>query len=485
MANAQLSTGREYLRVSKDRSGRQRSVTEQHDDNDQHAEQRTVRLLEPYAEDGAVSASRYGRKIRGRFTRLLADLRAGRFGADELWLWESSRGSRKVSEWVELVEACEEASVHVYVTTHARVYNPANPRDRRSLLEDAVDSEYETAKSRERTIRASRANAKEGRPHGRLPFGYTREYDGRGRYLRQVEKPEQATIVREVAERVAAGESTFAIARDLQRRGVPTPGQAGKQLWTQEAINRLATNPGYVGLRVHRGEVIGKAGWEGILDEKTWTACVRRLADPRRRKVKDTRLKYLLSGVPRCGRDGCGAQMRPRWHTSARKHRYLVYGCFPAGHTYISLSWLDDFVTELVLGRVERGDVLELLTPPDEAETVTAAADKLAELETRLKGFYRQAAAGKLSPDGLSAIEAELKPQIEEAKRQATPVELPSPIRTLAGPQAREVWASDWFTVALRREAAAWLLEITVMPATRFGPEVDPSRVGWQWRAQV
>jgi len=40
-------------------------------------------------------------------------------------------------------------------TTHGRTYDPANPRDRRMLQEDAVDSEYETAKLSMRAKRAA------------------------------------------------------------------------------------------------------------------------------------------------------------------------------------------------------------------------------------------------------------------------------------------------------------------------------------------
>ena len=91
--------------------------------------------------DVSVSASRYSRKTRGDFARLLADLDHDRFRADLLVLWESSRGSRRVGEWATLVDLLEDRGVHVYVTTHARFYDPANARDRRSLMEDAVDAE--------------------------------------------------------------------------------------------------------------------------------------------------------------------------------------------------------------------------------------------------------------------------------------------------------------------------------------------------------
>src|SRR4051794_30031468 len=136
--NDKTTTGREYLRVSLDRSGRARSLEEQHNDNLEAARARDVMLEQAYR-DESISASRYSRKARDGFGQLLADLEKGRFGAEELWLWESSRGSRKVREWVTLIESCEAQRVRIHVTSHGRTYDPSNSRDRRSLLEDAVD----------------------------------------------------------------------------------------------------------------------------------------------------------------------------------------------------------------------------------------------------------------------------------------------------------------------------------------------------------
>jgi DNA invertase Pin-like site-specific DNA recombinase len=72
-----------------------------------------------------------------------------------------------VGEWVELIEECERNAILIRVTTHGRYYDPRNPRDRRSLLEDAVDSEYESSKVSIRAKRAAAAGALEGWPHGR------------------------------------------------------------------------------------------------------------------------------------------------------------------------------------------------------------------------------------------------------------------------------------------------------------------------------
>jgi DNA invertase Pin-like site-specific DNA recombinase len=91
-------TAREYLRVSQDRSGRARSVEEQHEDNLRAAEAHGFSINGESYSDIALSASRYATKVRGGFARLMGDLEHGRFGADLLVIWESSRGSRRVGD---------------------------------------------------------------------------------------------------------------------------------------------------------------------------------------------------------------------------------------------------------------------------------------------------------------------------------------------------------------------------------------------------
>jgi hypothetical protein len=83
-------TGREYLRVSQDNSGRQRSVTEQHDDNERTTARHNITITgAPYA-DNDRSASRYASKARDDWARLVADLESGAFTEDVLILWETA-----------------------------------------------------------------------------------------------------------------------------------------------------------------------------------------------------------------------------------------------------------------------------------------------------------------------------------------------------------------------------------------------------------
>ncbi|HEY2766341.1 MAG TPA: recombinase family protein, partial [Pseudonocardiaceae bacterium] len=129
-------------------------------------------------------------------------------------IWESSRGSRRVGEWVNLLDLCEHRSVSLHVYTHNRTYDPANGRDRRSLLEDAVDGEYESSKISTRSRRAVAANAVAGRPSGRIPYGYRRIFDPHTRQLiAQEPEPAEAEVVAELFARLIQGHSLRAIAR--------------------------------------------------------------------------------------------------------------------------------------------------------------------------------------------------------------------------------------------------------------------------------
>ena len=55
----------------------------------------------------------------------IADFEKDQFNAQILMIWESSRGSRRVGEWVKLIELCEQRAVSIHVVTHHRTYDPA------------------------------------------------------------------------------------------------------------------------------------------------------------------------------------------------------------------------------------------------------------------------------------------------------------------------------------------------------------------------
>ena len=109
------------------------------------------------------------------------------------------------------------------------------------------------------------------------------------------------------------------------------------------------------GLREHKGEVVAKAEWPGIISKAESAKIRARLADPERRTNKAAR-RYLLGGLLTCG--CCGEQLvaRPR---SGGQRRYACAkgpGFSGCGKTYIA--------AEPVEGVCRRTAILDRLDSP-------------------------------------------------------------------------------------------------------------------------
>jgi hypothetical protein len=367
---------------------------------------------------------------------LVADLKADRFGADLLHIWESSRGSRRVGEWVTLIELCEERRVGIAVTTHGRTYDPANPRDRRTLLEDAVDSEYESAKLSTRAKRATAANAADGKPHGRIPFGYRRRYDPVTRRLvAQEPEPTEAPVVVELFERLGAGHSLRGIAADFERRGVRS--RSGI-VFSAQALRSMALRPLYAGQRSHvagkmtqrerhRRATLTDGQWPALVDRATFLAVQRRLGDPARKTTRGGGARHLLSMIARC--DVCGGPLAATHRRGTRE-----YGCRGRGHVRIDADELDAAADDEIVTYLSRPDqVDELVADEGHDEALAAARDEVAAIKDEHKQFSRRVGRGELSP--LLAAEAEplILERLEAAQNREYALATPSALRELLG----------------------------------------------------
>ncbi len=203
-----------YTRVSSDPPGKQgRSVAEQERECRAVCE-RNGWDVACVVEDNDVSASRWSKKERPGYKRLSEILLPG----DVLVCWEASRATRKMGEYAELRDLCAERGV-LWCFSGA-LLDPSKPGDRLSSVVAAAFSEHESDLIVERVRRAQRANAQEGKAHGKVPFGYRAVRDpDTGKIEKRVPDEKQAPIVREVVRRVLDGEPLYALARELNDRG--------------------------------------------------------------------------------------------------------------------------------------------------------------------------------------------------------------------------------------------------------------------------
>lgn len=468
-------TGREYLRVSVDRSGQARSVDEQHEENVPAAAGRGVELGDPYL-DNNRSASRYATKTRDDFARLLADLQSGAFGADELWLWESSRGSRKVGEWVDLIDVCEATGVHIHVTTHGRTYDPANGRDRRSLLEDAVDSEYESGKTSARALRSAASSAAAGRPHGAIPFGFQRRYDPMTRKLvAQEPQPTEAPLVRELYDSLSSGHSLREIAADWKTRGVVN--DSGRPFSSQH-LRALALNPAYAGLRVHdpegrkagrrharpgHGVPVVKGTWDGLVKVDQYWNVHRLLTDPKRVTVRPGRGIHLLSMISSC--DVCGGPI-----CATNRTKEPEYQCRDGGHVRVRKAELDEMIEGLIFAYLSRPDVAETLAAGQvESSELSAVRGDLGTARAQLDELYDTAGKpGGVSLAALARIEPRLLATIAELETRETELTLPPALSGLITPGhgVQQQWQG--MPMSARRDVVRMLFAPGMLGALRI-----------------
>lgn len=486
--NTDVLTAREYLRVSFDGSGRERSLTEQSGDNRRAATGNGWPLGEPYR-DNSRSASRYATRNREGYDQLISDLEHDRFDAQVLIIWESSRGSRRTGEWITLIELCEERNVKIFVTTHGRLYDPGNGRDRKSLLEDAIDSEYEAYKIRDRVKRSAAANVAEGKPHGRVPFGYRRRYDPVTRRLvAQEPDPDTAPLIRELFDKIAAGRSLHSIAREWDERGIRN---AKGTPYTPAHLRALAITSTYAGIREYRPASRGqrrqrqqqpvsvvKGTWEPLVSQETFLAVQSILNDPKRRTNRPGRGKYLLSMIAKCAQ--CGSPLAVR-----RERNTDWYVCHSAKSCVrCRRSDLDDHVTDAILLWLVSDEATQSLSVSGDLDraTVQAARDDVAAIEAELLDLGRQVGAGLLSATLAAQAEPLIRKRLAEAEKRLKEVGTPDRLRGLIKPDDRVVEQWESMEMPAKREVARLVLvpdllgEVRLHKAPRTGarfPVID------------
>lgn len=451
-----------YDRVSRvARAGDLRSMEQQSDENRAAIDANGWTYGPEYDGDANRSASRFATRQRDDFARLLVDLDAGRL--DVLVMWETSRGSRKLSEWSQMLDLCRERGVLIHVTSHGRTYDPRRARDWRTLAEDGVDNAYESEKTSDRIRRDVAASARAGRPHGNVPYGYARRYDPQTRALiAQEPHPEHAAIVREIITRTARGDALITVTDDLNARGIPSP--RGKT-WSRFIVRRVATSPVYIGKRSHKGQLYD-ATWPPLVDEGTYWAAVRLLSDPARKTTRPGRQAHLLSYFAECGRADCAAPLSAR-HVKALDA--WTYNCSKGGHVSTRIAWMDEPVELMIVARLSLPDAYDMFAGADDQAVMEARAE-VEELRARHEAFADDAAEGKISPAALARIESRLLPQIEDAERRARDAAVPVAVRELVEPGAdvRARWEA--MTVPSKREVLRTIVErIALDPSTRKG----------------
>ncbi|WP_026923324.1 recombinase family protein [Glycomyces arizonensis] len=492
-----------YTRVSKDTNrGKIRegaSVEAQESESRQAAEDNGWNVVEVYP-DNDVSASKYGRKARKHWARLLADIDADRL--DVLIMWETSRGSRKLSEWARFLELAEEHRLLIHIVSHGETYDVRKRRHWKALAGEGVDSADESNKTSERVRRDKAATRAKGRPDGKYPFGWRREYDpDTGDLLRQVPHPDEAPVVREVIDRLAGGDTLIGIARDLEARTklgrsdpkwVPVLPYGGS--YRAVAVRQIATRPAHVGkiARTGTSELL-PAEWDPIVPEDKWWAVQRILSDPSRRTAsRPGRARHLLTRIMTCAT--CGAFIEIKTISGALRYtcRGNLGGARRSGRegcATMRKDWADEYVVSLVAERLAQPDLVSVLLDGDD-EAAAGARARAEELRGEIELAWKKVLTEELSLEEYTALKALRQPKIAAAEAAAENAAVPPLLLSLADPpgtgERYDLVLRAWeeIPIAGRRELVKLLfghLRLRSVGRGR-GHTFDPGRIEYAWR---
>jgi site-specific DNA recombinase len=406
--------------------------------------------------DPDLSASRYRRKDRPDYAALVGHIREG--NCQMLSMWETSRGSREMGEWVALLDLCRHHGVLIRIFGgDPQTFDPRKTRDREALLREGINSESESETIARRSRDGARDLAFAGKPPGPLLFGYTRTYDERGKFKSQDIHPERAAILRRLATDTLDGLSLNGQAQRLNVAGAPSP-LGGK--WTGAGIARMLKNPGYCGKRRHNGEIVADAVWTPLLTpDEHRKLCALLDTHGRRDQSPDSSLAHMLSGGAKCG--VCMHRLRTQ--------RALRYVCNQAGCQGVSavMRYMDKVVSDHVRDRLRHADTIHLFKTPGGDGELKRAQDDLRELTDHLAGFVEQAAQRKLSGPVLATVESRVRPQIEAAERRVKKLSTPAILADYADIDVPTEWPN--LPPTIQREFVLATAEVILSPCGKGG----------------
>lgn len=446
--------------------------------------------------DTGISASRHGRKIRDDFEDLLHTITTTPpvEGIRRIVVaYEASRYYRDLEAYVRLRAACLQANA--LLCYNGQVYDLSRRDDRKTTAMHAVDAEDEAEGIYARNLRTATLQAEDGQPHGKLPYGYLREYTvvgGRKRCTRQYEHPVQGPYVVQALQRIDAGHSMRSVTRWLNAQ--PDSLMDGK-LWVGTTLRRMLLNRRYLGERLHLGE-FRPGTWAPLKGLETpegramFNRVSAKLTDPTRRTQRGTAVAHLLSFLALC--DVCGDHaLLSVW---ARAGGQGMLGCKGTRHNSIREDVANAVVEEALIAWFSNKPVARAALMPDgsEVEGKTAAAqrlingyeEQLREARTLAKTFNLETGRPRLSMTGLADIEEDLGPKLEAERAKLRELTGVSPVLLglLTAEDPDTVWngsaGAEGLTLEQKREVLRKVVTVRLRRASRpGGRRVEPERV--------
>lgn len=446
-----------YLRQSLDKTGDGAAVDRQRDACLKLAEARGYDVVAEYV-DNSVSAS--STKPRPAYTRMVADVRAGR--VDVIVAWHVDRLTRKLTDLEDLIDLSAKTGLTIATVTGDLDLSTDTGRLLGRILASVARGEVERKGARQKAAAAQRSAAGKP-PTGPRGFGYSS--DG----TEVVD--DEAAVIRKAYDLMLAGGTVRGVARLLNESGFTT--NRGNE-WKPYAVRSLLMNPRYAALtwapgpRDHR-QITGHGEWPAVVTEETWRAVNELLNNPARKITTTNRRAYLLSGLATCGK--CGTPMGAGGNTRGVR----VYRCKASSHLSRAQQPIDEYVTALALARLSRPDAARLLEDTDRPDTEQLRTEAMTARQ-RLANVSELVADGTLQAHEARDTVARLRTELATIEERLTHAGRGDVLGPLVGAdRIEEAWEA--LDLDRRRAVVSTLMDVVVLPAGRGARDFHPATV--------
>jgi site-specific DNA recombinase len=425
--------------------------------------------------DNDVSASRFSKRARKHYRRLLDMIEGGE--VDGVWIWMEDRLHRQVIELAEFLKACEQAGV-AKIASAGGEFDLADPDQRMLLYIKAAMAEAEVEKSSKRIRRQRREAAERGERHA----GGSREFGtvGAGRnVVSRTQADREQELIREAAERVLAGDSLRGIVLDWFDRGIRTP--TGKT-FQNITVRQMLLSPRIAGFRVHHG-VLYPAQWDPIVPVEQWQAVREVLTDPARKvNLRGGAPRYLLIGLVHCGL--CGQRMFGMRRRNYGKEQPAAYVCRPyrelrnCGGMRRNMAKVDELVCEALFDAVESPQWDRLAERPA-ADPARELYEQLARDQGLLDRLEDKVAQELIRPETARRNRAEIERRMEAARAKVAHLG-DTRVAAHVPRNLRSVWPD--LSLDRKRAILAAVIERIEIHPQGSGRAFDPDAIKVTWR---
>lgn len=289
-----------YIRVSTDEQARHGlSLGEQRADLEHYAQVHHYTIVDVYADQGNTARKALSR--RKELQRLLDDVRADKI--DIILFKCLDRWFRNIRDYYKVQDILDEHGVDWECTQEKYNTTTTNGRLMLNIKLSVAQNESDQTSDRIRYVNAGKMKRKEALT-GEVPYGYIIK----DKHYALV--PEQAEVVKEAFSRVIAGDAAFAIARDMNARGIRISARSMYSI-----LRRSVYTGVYRGIDDYFPAIIGKDDFKRVQDILA--------THPRRTRKGNIFLFTGLIACPKCG----NILIANVQYNGAKGKKRVVYKC--------------------------------------------------------------------------------------------------------------------------------------------------------------